>query len=314
MNTLFSSAMKTSEMFLPQIFLPFFILSIAAASAQTQPALPPPTIANAAYGEHERHVLDLWQAKTDAPAPLLIYIHGGGWAARDKSDLSAKLLRHMLAHGISVATINYRYSTTHPLPAPVHDAARAVQFLRFKAGVWHLDARRFAAYGISAGATTTLWLACHDDLAEPRSADPIARQSSRLQAAVALSPQTSLEPAVIGEWVGEQVFTHPMMARAVGAKKLDELRDPKPEWTRLLREFSPITHVSAGDPPILIQNPRVDPLPATSAGSAIHHAIFGVKFKEKADAAGVPCLPRLQDAPGTTPEPEAFLIEHLTRP
>ncbi len=103
-----------------------------------------------------------------------------------------------------------------------------------------------------------------------------------------------------------------MMARAVGAKKLDELKQPKPEWVKLLHEFSPITHVSAGDPPVLIQNPRVDPLPATSAGSAIHHAIFGVKLKEKADAAGVDLHPAPPGSAGRDAEPEAFLIEHLT--
>ncbi len=292
-------------------------LTLAAAipplPAQTKPALPPPAIANAAYGGHERQVLDLWQAKADAPAPLLIFIHGGGWASGDKGDLPLKLLKFMLAKGVSVASINYRYSTTHPLPAPVHDAARAVQFLRFKAGEWNLDPQRFAAYGISAGATTSLWLACHDDLADPDNPDPVARLSTRLQAAVALSPQTSLDPLQASEWVGPQVLAHPMMSRAVGATKPDDLRTLKPEWLHLLREFSPITHVSAGDPPILIQNPRVDPLPAANAGSAIHHAVFGVKFKEKAAAVGAPCILRLQDAPDATPDPESFLLEQLRR-
>ncbi len=294
------------------------LLLILAATlpllGQSKTTLPSPTITNASYGAHERHVLDLWQAQSDAPAPLLIFIHGGGWAGGDKGDIPLKLLQFMLAKGVSVASVNYRYSTTHPLPAPVHDAARAVQYLRFKAGDWRLDPARFGAYGISAGATTGLWLACHDDLADPASADPVARRSTRLQAAVALSPQTSLDPALMTEWIGDQALAHPMPARAVGAKKLDDLRQPKPEWQRLLREFSPITHVSAGDPPILIQNPRVDPLPATSPGSAIHHAIFGVKFKEKADAAGVPCILRLQDAPGAAPDPERFLLDHLLGP
>jgi len=80
----------------------------------------------------------------------------------------------MLDHGISVASINYRFTDTARLPAPVHDAARAVQFLRNKSVEWKLDPLRFAAYGISAGATTTLWLACRiqeqpEDMPEPES-------------------------------------------------------------------------------------------------------------------------------------------------
>jgi len=224
-----------------------------------------------------------------------------------------ELLSFMLDRGVSVASINYRYTSIAVLPAPVHDAARAVQFLRSKAAEWKLNPQRFAAYGISAGATTSLWLAYRDDLADARSTDPIARQSTRLQVAVGLAPQTCLEPQIITAWVGDQVLQHPMIARAVGAKKLDELQHPRPEWLPLLHEFSAITHVSAGDPPVLVSNPRVDPLPATSAGSAIHHAIFGVKLKEKADAAGVTCILRIQEQPDATPEPEPFLVEHLKK-
>jgi acetyl esterase/lipase len=288
-------------------------LNSCASAQKSVPALPAPTFADVSYGKHERHVLDFWQAKTDAPAPLLIFIHGGGWNGGQKTDLPPKLLKYMLEHGVSVASINYRYTSIALLPAPVHDAARAVQFLRSKAAEWNLDLRHFGAYGISAGATTSLWLAYHDDLADARSADPIARQSTRLQVAVGLSPQTCLEPAIVTAWIGDQVLQHPMIARAVGAKKPDELKQPRPEWVKLLHEFSAITHVSAGDPPVLISNPRVDPLPATTPGSAIHHAIFGVKLKEKADAAGVPCVLRIQEQPDASPEPEPFLVKYLTR-
>lgn len=268
-----------------------------------QNTLPVPTHANVSYGTHERHVLDFWQAKSEKPAPLLIFIHGGGWAGGEKTDLPVKLLDAMLKNGISVASINYRFTKMALLPAPVHDAASAVRFLHSKAAEWKLDPQRFGAYGISAGATTSLLLAYYDDLCPP---------PMRLCVAVALSPQTCLEPQIITQWVGDAVLQHPMISRAVGAKKLEDLKQPKPEWLKLLREFSAITHVSAGDPPVMIQNPRVDPLPATSAGSAIHHAIFGVKLKERCDAVGASCILRLQDQPDATPEPEAFLIEHLS--
>ncbi|MEQ1862438.1 MAG: kelch repeat-containing protein [Chthoniobacteraceae bacterium] len=283
------------------------LLCTTAVIAQTEP-----TFRDISYGPHERHKLDVWQARSDAPTPLVIFIHGGGWHGGDKADVPAKLVGFMLARGVSVASINYRYTSIAILPAPVHDAARAVQYLRSKAAEWKLDPKRFAAYGISAGATSTLWLAYHDDLADPRSADPVARESSRLQAAVGMSPQTSLEPEVVVGWAGAQVLNHPMIARAVGAKKLDEMKSPSAAWTALLREFSPINHVSHDDPPVLISNPKFDPLPAANAGSAIHHAIFGTKLKEKADAARVPCVLRIEDQKDkAAPTPEEFLIKHL---
>lgn len=288
-------------------------LSAIAALSQSIP-LPPATVGNASYGPHERHRLDLWQAKTEKPAPLVIFIHGGGWHGGDKGDVPGKLLSFMLEHGVSVAAINYRFTSMAMLPAPQRDAARAVQFLRGKAGEWGLDPRRFAAYGVSAGGCSALWLACHDDLADPASSDPVGRQSSRLQAAVGMSPQTCLEPAIVAEWIGDQVLAHPMIARSVQAKMLDEMKKPRPDWVRLLHEASPITHVSADDPPLLISNPRFDPLPAVTAGSAIHHALFGRKLKEKADASGSKCLLRIEDQPSdAVPAPEAFLLEHLAR-
>jgi acetyl esterase/lipase len=74
--------------------------------------------------------------------------------------------------------------TTAPFPAPQRDAARAIQFLRSKATVWNIDPARVVAFGGSAGAGISLWLALHADLAETNSPDPVARQSTRLLVAM----------------------------------------------------------------------------------------------------------------------------------
>src|SRR5437763_549109 len=105
-------------------------LVVADAKAETAPALPPPQFRAVHYAEHERNVLDFWEAKSSKPTPLLVYTHGGGWRGGDKSALPPLTLRFMLEHKVSVASINYRYSSIAKLPAPVHDAARAIQFLR----------------------------------------------------------------------------------------------------------------------------------------------------------------------------------------
>src|SRR3954452_9291155 len=69
-----------------------------------------PDIANEHYGPHERHVLDLWKAKADQPTPLVVYIHGGGFRAGSKETINPALLSGLLAKGISVMAINYRFS------------------------------------------------------------------------------------------------------------------------------------------------------------------------------------------------------------
>jgi lysophospholipase L1-like esterase len=114
------------------------------------------THSDVAYGPDKiRNRLDFWQAAGSGPRPLLVHIHGGGWTTGDKnSDFNYK---PFLNKGVSFASINYRLTPGNPLPAPVHDAARAIQFLRTKAAEWNIDTERIALYGGSAGACTAIF-------------------------------------------------------------------------------------------------------------------------------------------------------------
>src|SRR6185437_8713754 len=69
----------------------------------------PPTFSNVPYGDHERQVLDFFKADTREPAPLVVHIHGGGWVGGDKVGVAD--LKTLLDSGISVASINYRFTT-----------------------------------------------------------------------------------------------------------------------------------------------------------------------------------------------------------
>src|SRR5205085_2793859 len=171
---------------------------------EKKPAIPP-TYAKVAYGKHERQVLDFYQAKSDKPTPLVFYIHGGGWQNGDKNSVGN--VKQYLDAGISVAAINYRYvkngvedKIEPPVKAPLEDAARALQFVRSKSKEWNIDKQRIGATGGSAGACSSLWLAFHDDMADPKSKDPIARESTRLWCAAVLGAQTTLDPKQMKEW------------------------------------------------------------------------------------------------------------------
>ncbi|MFN5960821.1 MAG: carboxylesterase family protein, partial [Verrucomicrobiota bacterium] len=131
---------------------------VAGKPAKKPPVNPAPTAANVKYGEHERQVLDFWKAEGDGPRPLLFFIHGGGWRNGDKSGIR---VAPYLQAGISVVSINYRYTqlagdVVPPVKAPLHDAARALQFVRSKAGEWNLDKTKVVASGGSAGACSSL--------------------------------------------------------------------------------------------------------------------------------------------------------------
>jgi acetyl esterase len=131
---------------------------------------------------------------SDQPAPIVLYIHGGGFRQGDKSSLSPNAVRQYLNAGWAVAAINYRLTDTAPAPAAYLDCARALQHLRRHAERWNLDPTRVASTGGSAGAGTSMWLAFHDDLADPDSPDPIARQSTRLTCIAVTNGQSSYDP------------------------------------------------------------------------------------------------------------------------
>jgi acetyl esterase/lipase len=261
------------------------------ATAHDRPA---PDLANVAYGPHQRNVLDVWKAMSDRPTPLLVFIHGGGFRGGSKEALPAPLLKGCLAAGISVASINYRLSPEVSFPVHYLDSARAIQFARTKAKEWNIDPQRIAASGGSAGAGTSLWIGFHDDLADPHSDDPVLRQSTRLACMVVSGAQSTYDPRAIKKIVGGRAHEHPALQGFYGLKD-DELDSEKAH--KLYEDAAPITHLSAGDPPVyaFYNEPR-GPLPADARpGQGIHHINFGTYLKEKMEALGIECVIRHAD-------------------
>lgn len=264
-----------------------FTLTSSMALAADKPKNPPPTQADVSYGPSKMNKLDFWQAEGDGPRPLLVYIHGGGWIGGDKDRV--RNIQPFLDKGISFASINYRLTGEAPLPAPVHDAARAIQFIRSKAGEWKIDKERIALTGGSAGACTSMWLLYHDDLADPQAKDPVLRESTRVTAAAVAAGQTSIDPKVIEPWLGPNVLKHAMIYKSVGGKSMDEVMENYKQHEALYKEFSPYNHLTADDPPLLMTYNNNMKLPSENAGHGIHHPVYGVKMKEKADKVGTEC-------------------------
>ena len=264
-------------------------VATGALFAADEPKQLAPTQTEVSYGPDVRNVLDFWQAKGDGPRPLLVYIHGGGWTGGDKKQDTTKTIQPFLDKGISCAAINYRLSGAHPLPAPVHDAARAIQFIRTKAADWNIDTKHIALTGGSAGACTSMWLLLHDDLADPKATDPVLRESTRVCAAAVASGQTSIDPKVCEEWLGPNVLKHRMINLAVGEKTIDDALKNYDKHHALYVEFSPYNHVDGKDPPLLMTYGADMTLPSKDAGHGIHHPVYGVKLKEKSDKAGHEC-------------------------
>lgn len=279
--------------------------AFTALAQQPRPQPPAPDYANVRYGPHERNVLDVWLAKSATPAPLVIYYHGGGFRGGDKRTLNLELLEKLRANGISVAAANYRLSNVAPYPAPMLDCARALQFLRLNSAQYNIDPARVGAFGGSAGAGISQWIAYHDDLADAANADPVLRQSTRLSAVAPFNAQSSYDPRFIKKLMNtDQV--HPALVAFFGMSSPADAGDAR--FFPLFEDSSPINFLTADDPSILVFfSQRNDPLPANSSGEEhIHHPKFGVVLKEKADRLGVECTLIMRED-----HPEGFPVDRF---
>jgi acetyl esterase/lipase len=279
----------------------------AKAKAKTPTGPPvPPTHANVAYGDHPRQVLDFYQADTTpagGPTPLVVYIHGGGWVNGDKWGIGASFIKALRDQGISVAAINYRFTTQAdeagvkpPVKWPLEDAVRALQFLRSKAGEWNIDKVRIGATGGSAGACSSLWLAFHDDMARPDSSDPIARESTRLACAAVNGAQTSLDPQQLRAWMPNMSYGgHAFGFRQPDAQGRDSefqrFYDHREEVLAWIKEYSPYEHAGPGDPPVFLDYPSQDKPPrlGEEQKDPTHSAVMGVTLQQKLQESGDEC-------------------------
>lgn len=144
------------------------------------------------------------------------------------------------------------------------------------------------------GRLPSLWLAYHDDLADPQSEDPVARESTRPWCASGSGAQTTLDPAQMKAWFGEAASYG---GHAFGKKDFEEFLAARECILPWISEYSPYALVSAGDPPVCLfyaQEPPALGVPS----DAVHGANFGVGLKRRCDALGVECQIVYNGAPG----------------
>jgi acetyl esterase/lipase len=223
-------------------------------------------IGNIAYGSHDQK-LDLYRPDfANGPLPIVIWIHGGGWARGSKTKSVFPLF--LTKSGFALASLDYRLSTEATFPAQIEDCLEAVAFLKTQAETYGLDSERFAAIGESAGGTLASLLGTG-----------ITADGSN---------ETFLKPA-------------PPQVRAVvdycGPADLMEDLDAIPEsgsetdLERMLggssrqrrihaRAASPVTHVSAQTSPFLIIHGLGDPVVPIAQSRWLHAAL---------QSADVPC-------------------------
>lgn len=258
---------------------------------QADSALPAADLRDEKYGPHESNVLDFWFAKnTNVAAPLIVFIHGGGFVGGDKAEkLSLAALREALDGGAAFMSINYRFRENAPIQDILRDCARAIQFVRAHAARFHIDPKRIASFGSSAGAGTSLWLAAHDDLADPKSADPVLRESSRISAAGCLNTQATYD---MREWYRLIFPFKPewLKGEAEGPQLYhfkSEAEYDTEQGKKIRADVNMLGLLTADDPPIYLSCSMPDGEP-TSRGHLLHHPRHTQVIEKRCKELGIP--------------------------
>jgi acetyl esterase/lipase len=289
------------------------------------------------YGPYDRNVFDLWLPDSEEPTPLIVFIHGGGFVGGSKdSAWRSPHVQMALDRGVAFASIQYRFRfkdddevMTNPqrtgIQYVLRDSARAIQYMRNHAQEYNLDELRVACFGGSAGAGTSLWLACHDDLADADNADPVLRESSRIAAAGMLAGQFTYD---ISRWDiefksrgGDILKTH-----GNGKKKMEfwrffglsEQQYNGPEGKEWRADVDMHGLVTSDDPPIFAMTAGPDQAPSTR-GIYNHHPYHAQLIEQACETKGVKvvCLVpqvRKQDALQLESNPNImmdFFFKHL---
>jgi len=125
------------------------------------------------YGPHPRQRLDVFTPATGAePArPVLIFVHGGGFVAGDKSTPGTPFYENIatwaVRHGCNAVNITYRLAPQHQWPSGIEDLHAVVQLLRQRGIEFGLGSESLFLMGQSAGAAHAAAYVAHQQLYAP---------------------------------------------------------------------------------------------------------------------------------------------------
>lgn len=185
--------------------------------------------------------LDLYLPESETKAPLVVYIHGGGWR---KGSYKSCRTAWLAEHGFAVASISYRLTDKAIFPAQIHDCKGAVRWLRAHADKYGYDAKRIGVVGTSAGGHLSLMLG-------------VTAGDTAMEGSVGGNPEQSSRAAAIVDYYGPSDFVlragnQPSKTQTPDSPVFLLLGGPAGSLRKEARFASPAYHVTSDDPPLLI--------------------------------------------------------------
>ena len=247
------------------------------------------------YGEHTNNKFDIFLPTSTTKTPLVIFIHGGGFTHGYKElayERYETQIREFLDKGFAFASIGYRFlqDSDEGVISSMEDSKRCLQFIKYYASSFNVDKTKVVCFGSSAGAGTSLWLALHDDMADPTSSDPILRESTRMPAVGAIATQATYD---IMRW--EEVFADygvsisripsqllQQLNPFYGLDDFSEVHDA--DIVAYRKKVDMLSLMDSADPPIWIKNEQKNVPPMFDLQ---HHPAHARLLKKYADSIGI---------------------------
>ena len=219
--------------------------------------------------------LDLYLPSADDPAPLIVFIHGGGWTTGDQKDTRG--VERFAERGYAVASIEYRLSYIPDDVTPIYgpsenvngprgkfpdqivDVKAAIRWLRAHADEYNLDPSRVATWGSSAGGHLAVLAGTMGDVEQVEgnvydvTPSVYPEECGRVQAVVGWYPGTDL--LLMDEQLGETgAFDH----EAPGSPESLLIGGDINTHALEVQRANPLTYVDANDPSFLLMHGRND--------------------------------------------------------
>lgn len=226
----------------------FLLLSVTAGLL----AAAVPTHRDIEYARVGEQVLKLdlhLPPASSTPAPLIVWVHGGGWRSGSKNGVP---LAPLVARGWAIASVEYRLTPVAPFPANVHDLKAAIRFLRARGAEFRVATDRIAIAGGSAGGHLAALVGVTNGHPELEGDVGTHRaQRSDVHAIVSFYGASNLQtilPQSTPFGLGVRIPALQLLFRGQP--------EEKPELAKLA---SPVAHVDANDPPLLLIHGDQDP-------------------------------------------------------
>ncbi len=256
------------------LFCVFFLAAASAVSAQEPPAARWQDFSDGVqlqrdveYGKAgDRSLkLDLMRPKkeSDRLRPAIVFIHGGGWRAGNKSAGLGRILPFVASGKYVGATVAYRLSGEAIWPAQIHDCKAAIRWIRANAGRYGIDPKRIGVWGISAGGHLVALLGTSGGVTHLEGASGSADALSRVACVVDYCGPTDFPS--FAEQLPDMAKPDSVVWQLFGGTVKEKMD--------VAKAASPITHVDKSDPPFLIVHGTRDPLVPIAQAENFHAAL-----------------------------------------